>query len=300
MDVAERRSLGNFGAWLGVGGNFGLIIIKLIAGVVGKSQGLIAEAIHSGADLLSSISALIGVKIANRPADAEHPFGHGKAEPIAATVVAFALCAAGLELAYSGIIGVIEHIDVIPDIITLWVALATVVYNGFMSTYRLHIARKINSTAILSDAMNQRVDTLACASVAIGIFGARAGFPVMDHVAAALVSLFILKVSYDLIKQSVDQLMDKTDTKSNGIIKIILENEPKVKEIESIRTRYMGSETQVEVKFQVEPNLSVKEAHDLAIYMKKKITEQLEGARDITIHFGPCEEDTDNNNKLLH
>ena len=291
MENDERESLGKLGAWLGVGGNFLLTTIKLAAGIWGGSQGLVAEAIHSSADLISSFGVLFGIRIANRPADEDHPYGHGKAEFIAALAVSAILILTGLELAYSGIKGVIKGVTFVPEPVTLFVAIFTIVYNEVLFRYRLSIGKKINSPAIISDAWHQRADVFACIAVTVGIIGARLGFPILDPAAAAIVSLFVIHTGWTLIKDAVNQLMDKSAGKEvDKTINFILQSFTAIEEIEMIRTRNMGNGILIDLKIKVTSGLSVQEAHALALNVKVTILKQIPNAKDVSIHYGPTVE----------
>lgn len=287
MQNNERESLGNLGAWLGIGGNLLLIMMKLAAGFIGRSQGLIAEAIHSSADLLSSVGVLAGIKISNRPPDADHPYGHGKAESIAALAVSAILIITGIELGYSGIKGIIRGVTTTPEPITLYVAIFTIIWNESLFRYRLHIGKKINSPAIISDAWHQRADVFACIAVTIGILGARLGYPILDPAAAAVVSLFVIHAGWELIKDAVNQLMDKSSIEVNQNIEVILQSFSQIEEVEDVRTRCMGNGIIVDLKFKVSSELTVQEAHDLAVEVKAAIDKEVDQLQDISIHYGP-------------
>ncbi len=288
MEQMQKESLGKLGAWLGVAGNTLLIAIKLAAGVWGGSQGLVAEAIHSSADLLSSIGVLIGVRIANLPPDSSHPYGHGKAESIAATAVSIILILTGFELAYSGVMGIIHGTEVVPEPVTLWIALFTVIYNEVLFRYRLNIGKKINSPAIISDAWHQRADVFACIAVTLGIIGARLGFPILDPAAATVVSFFVVKAGWDLVKDAIGQLMDSSaDRETNQKIMEILQNHTEVKEIEGVRTRSLGNGLHVELKYRVESCKTVEDAHRIAMMVKTEIQTEIPEVKDVTAHYGP-------------
>jgi len=288
MGKTGNEALGLAGAWLGVGGNLFLALIKLGAGIAGKSQGLIAEAVHSMVDLFSSIGVLIGLKISFLPADKRHPFGHGKAESIVASIVSVLLILTGIELAYTGIRGIISGPENVPSLLTLFVALFTVVYNEVLFRYRLSLGRRINSTAIISDAWHQRADAFSCVAVSLGIIGARIGWPVLDPAAAAVVSLFIIKAGWSLLRESLDQLMDASaGQETDETITAILQSIPEIREIESIRTRSSGGGIICDLKFRVNPTLTVEEAHLVSLDAKNEIISRIPAVRDVSIHYGP-------------
>ncbi|MCR4440836.1 MAG: cation diffusion facilitator family transporter [Peptococcaceae bacterium] len=294
MMETDKETLGITGAWLGVGGNLLLTVIKLAAGIGGKSQGLIAEAVHSLVDLFSSIGVLIGLKISSRPADSRHPFGHGKAESIVAGIVSAVLILTGVQLAYTGIRGVITGSESVPSLLTLYVALFTVVYNEALFRYRLFIGQRINSPAIISDAWHQRADAFACAAVSLGIIGARFGCPVLDPAAAAVVSLFIIKAGWNLVKESLDQLMDASaGQETDETINAILQSIPEIREVESIRTRSSGGGIICDLKFRVNPALTVEEAHHVSVDAKNEIISRIPAVRDVSIHYGPSRQEGD-------
>lgn len=194
----------------------------------------------------------------------------------------------GLELAYSGIRGIIRGVHSVPSTVTLVVAIFTVVYNEILFRYRLSIGKKINSPAIIADAWHQRTDVYACIAVTVGIIGARLGFPILDPAAAAVVSFFVIHAGWDLIKDAVNQLMDKSAGEEvDQEIGKVLESFSSIEEVETVRTRNMGNGILVDLKFKVTSDLSVQTAHDLALQVKSLITEQVSNVKDVSIHYGP-------------
>ena len=198
-------------SFVSVAGNAVLSGFKLFAGITGNSGAMISDSIHSFSDVITTVIAWIGVKVSKKEADSDHPYGHERMECIASLLLGVILLATGLGVGKVGIENIISgHYETlaIPSAIALVAAIISIVSKEAMYWYTRHYAKLINSSAFLADAWHHRSDAFSSIGSLIGIGGAMLGFPVMDSVASVVICLFIVKASYDILKDGVVKLLD--------------------------------------------------------------------------------------------
>jgi cation diffusion facilitator family transporter len=276
--------------FLGLVVNAALATGKITAGVVGHSHALVADGVESTADLFSSIIVWRGVTVAAAPADKEHPYGHGKAEPLASAVVSTILLFAALWI----VIGAVE--DIIrphntPAPFTLAVLVAVMVIKEAMFRYVLKEGMQLESSAVSADAWHHRSDAITSLFAFIGISIALVGGPgyeSADDYAAVAAGLVIAWNGWGLLRPSMDELMDIAPDPafSDKICAIASENSA-VARVEKIRVRKMGYEYLVDMHIEVDPQMTVLEAHKISHEVKDSIREQVPSVKDVLIHIEP-------------
>ena len=183
--------------------NLLLSVFKLFAGVFAHSGAMISDAVHSASDVFSTFVVMIGIKIAGKDSDKEHPYGHERMECVAAIVLATILCITGIGIGYSAVTAMIlgeYHTSVIPGILALIAAFISILVKEAMFWYTRFYAKKIDSSALMADAWHHRSDSLSSVGAIIGIVGARMGYPIMDSLASLVICVFIIKASYEILK----------------------------------------------------------------------------------------------------
>ena len=205
--------VGAGGAWVGIVSNIVLFVIKFLAGVFGRSQAMIADAFHTASDAMTSMAVLIGFKIAQKPADSEHPFGHGRAESIAAKIVSLILIFVGLKLVHDSAKILILREAVRPHNIALIVAVISIIVKEITYRQVLLKSKEINSTSLKADAYHHRSDVLSSIAALVGIAGAKMGWTFLDPLAGILVAGFIIKVGTESFHLAYDELMDAAPPK---------------------------------------------------------------------------------------
>ena len=192
-------------------GNLILSVFKLIAGIVAQSNAMISDAIHSASDVFSTFVVIIGIKLASKEADKEHPYGHERLECVAAILLAMILFLTGLAIGVEALKDIFSgsYSDLqVPGILALAAAIVSIVSKEGMYWYTRYYAVKIDSGALLADAWHHRSDALSSVGALVGIGGARLGFPIMDSVASLVIFLFIVKAAYDIFKDAIDKMVD--------------------------------------------------------------------------------------------
>ncbi|MFC1480507.1 cation diffusion facilitator family transporter, partial [Candidatus Omnitrophota bacterium] len=264
--------IGQKSAWLGISSNILLFAIKLFAGIFGRSQAMVADAFHTASDALTSVGVLIGFKIAEKPADEHHPFGHGRAESIAAKMVSLVLILVGLGIAYSSARVLITGNMTEPGSIALIIGIVSICVKEF--TYRrvLSAGKKINSVSLKTDAYHHRSDVLSSIAAVVGIAGAKLGQTFMDPLAGIIVAGFIIKMGVEAFHMAYDELMDAAPPEElrRKIEKTIMMVDG-VKEVKRIMVRKTGIEFFIEVIIGVDSGQTVEKAHQVTVNIKRHI-----------------------------
>ena len=273
-----------------IGWNIFLAFIKIIAGILGKSSVMIADGLHSASDIITSMGVLIGNYISSKPFDKEHNYGHEKAETLVSFLLSIILVGVALSIGYEASKSLfnIEGIA-IPTLLPLVVSIISILIKEYQYRITIRIAKKINSPALKADAWHHRSDALSSIAAFVGIGGAMLGFKILEPLASIVVALFVCKVGYDILKNAVNELMDVSidETYENEIKKIAQLTEG-VMNLGSLRTRKHGASAYVDLVICVDGKLAVTSGHDIATNLEKKIQNDINIVKGITVHVEPC------------
>lgn len=274
--------------------NLILSLIKLIAGIIAASASMISDAIHSASDVFSTILVIIGIKISSKEPDQEHPYGHERFECIASLLLAGILFATGAVIGLEGIktlyYGSWQDMET-PGILAIWAAVISIVVKESMYHFTMVQAKRLKSTALKADAWHHRSDGFSSIGALIGIYFARHGFLFMDSVASIIICLFIIKAAYDICRDSVNKLVDKScsDEFINELSEFI-KNVDGVMRLDSLLTRSFGNKAYIDVEIAVNANLSLLEAHEIAETVHEKIENSFLSVKHATVHVNPYTE----------
>lgn len=287
--MEERYSEANKVTILSIMWNIILTIIKVIAGIVGKSNAMIADGAHSASDIISSIGVLIGNKISSIPKDKEHNYGHEKAETLVSFLLAILLVGVAVKIGYDGIISLVHLNEVqVPTIFPLIVSVISVVIKEYQYRITIKVAKKFNSPALKADAWHHRSDALSSVAAFVGIGGSILGIKALDPIASIVVAIFIAKVGFEILSGSTNELMDiSIDEDKTNKIKDIVNKVNGVKSLEEVRTRKYGARAYVDLIIRVDKDISVIEGHSIANNLENIILENMEFIKGITIHIEP-------------
>ncbi len=271
--------------------NVTLSLLKLIAGIVAKSGAMISDAVHSASDVFSTVIVMIGVTIADKQVDKEHPYGHERLECVASAILAFILAITGLGIGLAGakkVFGGNYGELVVPGMLALIAAVLSIAVKEWMYWYTRGAAKKINSGALMADAWHHRSDALSSVGSFIGILGARMGFPILDPIASIIICLFIEKAAWDIFKDSIDKMVDKScpDEVIEKMKGVILRNE-ELLAIDDIKTRLFGNKIYVDVEINMDPSKTLTEAHTIAEEVHLAIEREFPNVKHCMVHVNP-------------
>lgn len=268
-----------------------LSIFKLMAGVVGHSGAMISDAVHSASDVFSTIIVILGINIASRQSDDDHQYGHDRLECVAAILLAVVLFATGIGIGIGGINKIIEGTagkDAIPGMIALIAAVASIVVKEAMFWYTRSAAKKINSGALMADAWHHRSDALSSVGALIGIGGARLGFPILDPIASVVICVFIVKAAYDIFKDAIDKMVDKScDEETEEKMRQLIEKQKGVLKVDVLRTRLFGAKMYVDIEIAADGDITLREGHEIAQVVHDKVEEEFPLVKHCMVHVNP-------------
>lgn len=271
--------------------NIVLSVIKLFAGIFAHSNAMISDAIHSASDVFSTIIVMIGIKVASKEPDKEHPYGHERLESVTAIILAMILFVTGLGIGAKAITNIFaSNYDQLstPDILALIAAIVSILIKEGMFWYTRYYAKKIDSDALMADAWHHRSDAFSSIGALIGIAGARLGFPVMDSIASLVIFLFIAKAALDIFKDAMDKMIDHScdEETEKAIYECVFKNE-NVIEIDLLKTRIFGNKIYVDVEIQADASHTLLEAHRIAETVHNDIEQSFPKVKHIMVHVNP-------------
>ncbi len=275
---------------VGILGNIVLVVFKFVAGIVGNSAALVSDAVHSASDVLATAVAYAGTRIAGRPADESHPYGHERFEQLAALVLAAILAITGFGIGSAGIeaIATGSVSDEGPGIIAAIAAAVSIAIKEAMFWYTRHGARKIGSDAFMADAWHHRSDALSSVAALAGVIGARLGFPLCDPIASVIICIFIFKVAFEVGKDAVAKLVDESGGGDfQKEIAACAASCGGVDHVDSVVTRRFGSQFYADVEVAMDGSLTLDEAHERAEVVHEEIERNFENVKHVTVHVNP-------------
>jgi cation diffusion facilitator family transporter len=275
--------------------NFLLVAFKFIAGFVGNSAAMIADAVHSLSDFITDIIVIVFVRISNKPKDKNHDYGHSKFETFATLIIGIVLLAVGLGIAWSGA----EKITLVirgetlpsPGMIAFFAAIISIVSKELVYHYTVICGRKVKSDTVIANAWHHRSDAFSSIGTAAGIGGAillGEKWTILDPLAALIVSFFIVKVSVKLMKPCMDELLEKSlpDKVENEIISIV-ESFDGVSDVHNLRTRTLGNNCAIEFHIRMNGKISLSETHEKNTLIEKRLKEHYGQKTHVIIHTEP-------------
>lgn len=275
--------------------NFVLLVFKFVAGVLGKSSAMIADAVHSLSDFVTDIIVLVFVKVSAKPQDAGHDYGHGKYETLATAIIGLVLLMVGTGIFWSGLSKILavsrgEEIGS-PDLIALIAAVVSIVVKEILYRYSVIVGRRVQSQAVVANAWHHRSDAFSSIGTALGIAGAiflGKDWHILDPIAAVVVSVFIVKVSIQLLIPCMNDLLEKSlPEKVEKEIITIIKEDPQVADPHNLKTRRIGNDCAIEVHIRVYPDMTVWEAHVVATGIENRLRAKFGARTHVAVHVEP-------------
>ena len=288
--IKNRTAIIRKASWVGIIGNAFLSIIKITAGTLSGSFALLGDGIDSATDIVTSIVTLFTSRIADRPPDEGHPYGHGRAETVATKALSFIIFFAGAQLALTTVRNLFISTERgIPDFFAFYFVVISIFGKAFLAFYKYNAGKKVNSSMLLADAKNMMNDILISISVLIGlIFTYLLKMPIVDTVTALIISIWIMKVAFDIFLETSVELMDGLEDQSiynkvfNATCGVEGVKNPHRTRIRKINTMYI-----IDMDIEVDGKLTVTEGHDISKKVHDCIQNQIENIYDVIIHVEP-------------
>lgn len=288
MENGDKYNEGVKVTWIGIIVNLVLVLVKLAAGIIGKSEALIADAAHSLSDLLSDFVVLASLKIARRPVDEDRPYGYGRVENVGTGVLGVILIAAGVGIFWDALVTIREGIGYTPTFIALAGAFLSIVVKELMFRYTVKVGTKTGSPSVIANAWHHRSDALSSVASFIGIGAAMGGWEIFDPLAAIIVTALIVKAGWGISMDSFRDIIDtavKKDVRDN-IIRAAL-NVPGALNYHDLKTRKTGSEILVDIHIEVDSKMNVFDAHNIADSVRDAIMTRVQNVADVLVHIDP-------------
>ena len=280
---------------VGSAGNVALLTFKFIAGVMGHSSAMIADAVHSLSDFITDVIVLAFVHVSAKPQDVSHDYGHGKYETFASFIIGLALLAAATGIIIAGVVNVIDwlggHELVSPGRLALVAALVSILVKEGLYQYTVRRGRKLDSQAMVANAWHHRSDAFSSIGAAVGIGGAILlgnRWAVLDPLASIVVGAMLVKVSITLLRSSVGELTEHSlSSDIEQEIEDIIRSFPDVSEPHNLRTRRIGTRIAIEAHIRMDGAMTLQDSHDLATQVEQKLKSRFGDDTHITLHVEP-------------
>ncbi|MBT9457453.1 MAG: cation transporter [Burkholderiaceae bacterium] len=272
----ERAAAGTRSTWVSVGVNLVLTVTQIVVGLLAKSQGLVADGLHSLSDLVADFVVLFAGHHARKDADEDHPYGHQRFETAASLVLGLLLLGVGLGLLWSAATKLEAPETVQPvHIVALWVAGGALLAKELLFRYMLAVAKRVKSSMLVANAWHARSDAASSLVVGLGIIGNLMGYPILDPIAAAIVGFMVAKMGWGFGWDAMHDLMDRAvDEQEVEAIRRTLRETPGVSDVHDVRTRKMGDMIVVDAHLEVDATLTVEAGHDIAVAARQRVLQR--------------------------
>ncbi len=273
---AERQAAAARSTWVSVAVNLLLTATQITVGIIAKSQGLIADGIHSLSDLVADFVVLFAGHHSKKDADIDHPYGHHRFETAASLALGLLLLAVGIAMLWSAFkkLEAPESVQQV-HVMALWVAGAALIAKETLFRYMLAVAKRVKSSMLVANAWHARSDAASSLVVGIGIIGNLAGYPILDPIAALIVGFMVSRMGWSFGWDALHDLMDRAvDEQEVGAIRITLNETPGVSGVHDVRTRKMGDMIVVDAHIEVDGSISVEAGHDIAVEARNRVMQR--------------------------
>lgn len=273
-------------------GNALLTVFKLLAGIIAHSGAMISDAVHSASDIFSSIIVIIGVKLAGKASDKDHPYGHERFECVAAIILAVILMFTGVFIGIGAVELILEPaaaLTATPGVLALVAAAVSIGTKEWMYWYTRYYAKRLDSGALMADAWHHRSDALSSVGALLGIGAARMGFPIFEPIASLAICLLIGKAALDIFKDAVSKMVDHACPQefTERLQNCVLEQE-NVLGVDRLRTRVFGNRIYVDLEIRACGELTLQEGHQIAQQVHDTIETRFPDVKHIMVHVNPA------------
>ena len=288
MDEFRSRE-GKKAALVAILANCFLTVFNIIVGLISGSYALMSEGAHTLSDIITTIVAYTGFRIGQKPADEEHPIGHGRAEAISGLIIVVFLTIVAWEIIKGAIVKFINPaLITTPDATAAIMAVIGIFINYFVSQYIIRIGKEINSPAIVADGKHQKTDIFSSIAVLVGVVVSNMGYPILDPIIGLIIGCLILKTAFEIAKENIDNIMGKVP--SNEFIEKIRQvanNTPPAQNAHNIKIDYLGSYATVSLHIQLDGNISLDETHEIVHNVENNILKEIPEVKYVMVHACP-------------
>ncbi len=288
----ERKNIGRKASMVAILGNILLTLFNFVVGTLSGSTALVAEAAHTLSDVITSILAFVGFKIGMKPADREHQYGHGRAEPIAGLIIVVFLVVVAYEILSDVYVKLLMNQSLqAPDWTAAGMAVIGMVVNYAMTTYLIRSGKKINSPALIADGQHQKVDIFSCGAVLVGVIGAQLGFTMLDPIVAIFIAIMVIRTAFIVARDNINTIMGKLPSEEIlEEIRIAALSVEAVKGVHDLRVNNMGPYASAELHIELDGDLKLKESHEISHKVEKQIINDVGPIKMAIVHTCPFEE----------
>lgn len=295
-----RTKAGTKASTVAIGANCILTVLNIAVGMMSGSYALVSEGAHTLSDVATSIIAFIGFKIGQKPADKEHPIGHGRAEAVCGLIIVVFLAIVAYEI-ITGAFDKILHPELItvPDTYAAIMAFFGIIINYSISEYIIRIGKEIKSPAIVADGKHQKTDIFSSIAILIGVIVANLGYPILDPIVGLVIGLLIIKTAYEIAKENIDNIMGKIPSQDLiNTIRTIANNTPNAQNAHNIKIDNLGAYATAYLHVEIDGNLTLNETHEIVHAVENNILKEVPEIKSVMVHPCPIGLDYDHEQKI--
>ena len=284
-----RTKAGTKASAVAIVANCFMTVLNIVVGLMSGSYALVSEGAHTLSDVATSVIAYLGFKIGQKPADKEHPIGHGRAEAISGLIIVIFLAIVAYEI-ITGAFEKILHPELItvPNVYAAIMAFVGIIINFAISEYIIRIGKEINSPAIIADGKHQKTDIFSSIAILIGVAVSNMGFPILDPIVGLVIGLLIVKTAFEIAKENIDNIMGKVPSqKLIKQVKEVADSTPHAQNAHNIKVDYQGSYATVYLHIEVDGNLSLNESHKIVHTVENNILKEIPEIKSAMVHACP-------------
>lgn len=285
-----RNKGGKKAATVAIIANCFLTVFNILIGMMSGSYALISEGGHTLSDVATSVIAYIGFKIGQKPADNEHPLGHGRAEAISGLAILIFLVMVSYEIMSGAIFKLLNpSLITTPDIYAALMAVFGIFVNYAISNYIIKIGKEIKSPAIVADGKHQKTDIFSSVAVLVGVVVSNMGYPILDPIIGLIIGVLILKTAYEIGKENIDNIMGKVPSEEfiNEIRRVANKSSPYAQNAHNIKVDYLGSYATVTLHIEIDGNMTLEESHKIVHIVQNNIIKNIPEVKYVNIHACP-------------
>lgn len=295
-----RGKAGKKAATVAITSNCILTVLNIFVGLMSGSYALVSEGAHTLSDVATSVIAYIGFRIGQRPADKEHPIGHGRAEAISGLIIVLFLGMVAYEI-ITGAFDKLIHPELvtIPDTFAALMAVFGIFANYSISEYIIGIGKEIKSPAIVADGKHQKTDIFSSLAILIGVIISNIGYPILDPIIGLIIGILILKTAYEIGKENIDNIMGKVPSQDlENRVRRIANKTPKAQGAHNIKVDYLGSYATVYLHIKLDGNMTLNESHEIVHNVENNILKKIPEVKYVMVHACPSRIDYDHDQKI--